>query len=161
MMNDEQHASDDLLAGRGGATSGGGLPRAQGQAGDGDEASAGAGSADDVQPDPADEEAEPSSKRPLSFVAEMVVLFIIALTIALLIKTFVVQPFFIPSGSMEDTLLVGDKVLVNKVVYDLRPIGRGDVVVFDGAGSWDPPPPRTPASSNPFARVYATTPSAA
>jgi signal peptidase I len=158
MMNDEQHASDDLLAGSGGATSGGGLPRARGQVGDdgraGGEASAGAGSADDAQPDPADEEAEQSSKRPLSFVAEMVVLFIIALTIALLIKTFVVQPFFIPSGSMEDTLLVGDKVLVNKVVYDLRPIGRGDIVVFDGAGSWDPPTTPTPASSNPFARVY-------
>lgn len=157
-MNDEQHASDDLLAGRRDATSGVGLPRAGGQVGDegpdGDEPSTGVGSVGDAQPDPTDEEAEPPSKRPLSFVAEMVVLFIIALTIALLIKTFVVQPFFIPSGSMEDTLLVGDKVLVNKVVYDLRPIGRGDIVVFDGAGSWDPPATPTPASSNPFARAY-------
>ena len=72
-----------------------------------------------------------------SFLTEMVVLFAVALTIALLIKTFVVQPFFIPSGSMENTLLVGDKVLVNKLVYHLRPIARGDIVVFNGAGSWD------------------------
>ena len=57
----------------------------------------------------------------------MVVLFAVALTIALLIKTFVVQPFYIPSGSMERHLLVGDKVLVNKLVYHLRPIERGDV----------------------------------
>ncbi len=74
-----------------------------------------------------------------SFLTEMVVLFAVALTIALLIKTFVVQPFYIPSGSMMNTLLVGDKVLVNKLVYHVRPIDRGNVIVFDGAGSWDPP----------------------
>src|SRR5262249_58684923 len=47
-----------------------------------------------------------------SFLTEMVVLFVVALTIALLIKTFIVQPFYIPSASMQNTLLVGDKVLV-------------------------------------------------
>ncbi len=65
----------------------------------------------------------------------------VALAIALLIKTFVVQAFFIPSSSMENTLLIGDKVLVNKLVYHLRPIKAGDVIVFDGAGSWNPVPP--------------------
>lgn len=158
MMNDEQRASDDLLAGLGSAASGKDLPRAEGQAADeGPDAGAGSAGTDmagDAQTDHDDDEAEPKPKRPLSFVAEMVVLFAIALTIALLIKTFVVQPFYIPSGSMENTLLVGDKVLVNKVVYDLRPIGRGDIVVFDGAGSWDPPSVPAKASSNPFARVY-------
>jgi signal peptidase I len=39
---------------------------------------------------------------------------------------------------METTLLIGDKVLVNKIVYKIRPISRGDVVVFNGAGSWLP-----------------------
>jgi signal peptidase I len=58
--------------------------------------------------------------------------------LALLIKTFVVQAFFIPSSSMENTLDIGDKVLVNKMVYDFRSIHRGDIVVFNGEGSWDP-----------------------
>ena len=80
-----------------------------------------------------------------------------ALAIALLIKTFVVQAFFIPSSSMEDTLLIGDKVLVNKVVYHLRPIRPGDIIVFDGAGSWNPVTPAEPASPDPLVRLYRAT----
>jgi signal peptidase I len=60
----------------------------------------------------------------------------VALAVALLIKAFVVQAFFIPSASMENTLRVGDRVLVNKVVYHLRDIQRGDIVVFDGVDSF-------------------------
>ena len=56
----------------------------------------------------------------------------------LLVTTFIAKPFSIPSGSMEDTLQVGDRVLVNRVVYHLRPIERGDVVVFDGTDSFVP-----------------------
>jgi signal peptidase I len=52
---------------------------------------------------------------------------------------------------MENTLGIGDKVLVNKIVYHLRPIHRGDIIVFNGAGSWDPTVPPTP---NPFDRLY-------
>ena len=100
---------------------------------------------------------EKKERSPWAFLREMVLLFAVALTIALLIKTFVVQPFFIPSGSMEDTLLVGDKVLVNKLVYHLRPIHRGDVVVFNGEGSWNPPVKPVPASSNPAVRLYDVT----
>jgi signal peptidase I len=100
------------------------------------------------------EQDESPARTGWSFLQEMVVLFAVALTIALLIKSFVVQPFFIPSGSMEDTLLVGDKVLVNKLVYHLRPIHRGDVVVFNGEGSWLPPQPATPQSTNPASRLY-------
>lgn len=59
-----------------------------------------------------------------------------AFFVAFLVKTFLVQAFYIPSGSMEDTLQVGDRVLVNKVVYHVRPIERGDIVVFDGTGSF-------------------------
>ncbi len=62
-----------------------------------------------------------------------------ALALTILLKAFVVQVFSIPSGSMENTLLPGDRILVSKVVYDFRPIARGDIVVFSGAGSWDPP----------------------
>lgn len=92
-----------------------------------------------------------------SFLIEMAVLFAIALTIALLIKTFVVQPFFIPSRSMQDTLKVGDKVLVNKLVYDFRPIARGDIIVFNGDGSWTPPAAAPPTSHNPLVRAYDAT----
>jgi signal peptidase I len=55
---------------------------------------------------------------------------VVALALALLIKTFLVQPFSIPSGSMEPTLHVGDRVLVSKISYDLHGIHRGDIIVF-------------------------------
>jgi signal peptidase I len=81
-----------------------------------------------------------------SWWVELPILLAFALILALLIKTFVVQAFFIPSSSMENTLDIGDKVLVNKMVYDFRPIHRGDIVVFNGEGSWDPASTRpTPA----------------
>lgn len=67
---------------------------------------------------------------------EFPLLIIGAFLVAFVVKTFLVQAFYIPSGSMEDTLQVGDRVLVNKVVYHLRPIERGDIVVFDGTGSF-------------------------
>ncbi len=74
------------------------------------------------------------------------ILVAIALVIAVAIKTYAIQAFYIPSGSMENTLEVNDRVLVNKIVYDTRSIHRGDIVVFNGDGSWDPGP--VPASSN-------------
>jgi signal peptidase I len=109
-----------------------------------------------AEPGQADEKGK-KGKRNRSFWRELPVLIVVALAIALLIKTFVVQAFFIPSSSMEDTLLIGDKVLVNKVVYHLRPIRAGDVIVFDGAGSWDPVPPAQPPSSDPIVRLYHAT----
>jgi signal peptidase I len=77
-------------------------------------------------------------KRRRSFWRELPVLIVVALVLALLIKSFVIQAFFIPSSSMENTLEINDRVLINKIVYHLRPIHRGDIVVFDGTGSWDP-----------------------
>jgi Signal peptidase I len=53
---------------------------------------------------------------------------------------------------MENTLEVGDRVLVNKVVYHFRGIARGDIVVFSGQDSWGPDAP--PPSSNPVVRVF-------
>ena len=80
-------------------------------------------------------------RRPsMSWWVELPILLVFALVLALLIKSFVVQAFFIPSSSMENTLEIGDKVLVNKLVYDFRSIHRGDIVVFNGDGSWDPVP---------------------
>ncbi len=57
-------------------------------------------------------------------------LIVAALLIAFVIKTFLVEAFYIPSESMTPTLLVGDRVLVNKLSYDLHSVHRGDIVVF-------------------------------
>jgi signal peptidase I len=65
-----------------------------------------------------------------SFLAELPVLVLIAFVLALLMKTFLVQAFFIPSPSMEPTLLVNDRVLVNKLSTLWREPRRGEVVVF-------------------------------
>jgi signal peptidase I len=65
------------------------------------------------------------------FFRELPVLLLIAFLLALLIKSFLVQAFFIPSESMVPTLQIGDRVLVNKVVYRLHPPRRGDVIVFE------------------------------
>jgi signal peptidase I len=73
-----------------------------------------------------------------SFWRELPILVAIALLLAVVIKTFFIQAFWIPSGSMENTLLINDRVLVNKVIYHIRGIHRGDIVVFNGDGSWDP-----------------------
>jgi len=55
---------------------------------------------------------------------------IVAVLLALVIRTFVVQAFKIPSGSMLPTLQIGDHILVNKFMYSFRPIQRGDIIVF-------------------------------
>ncbi len=85
--------------------------------------------------------AAPQHRSRLSFWQELPILVIIAVGLAVLIKTFLFQAFFIPSGSMEQTLhgcpgCRGDRVMVNKLVYHLRDIRRGDIVVFDGKDNY-------------------------
>ena len=74
----------------------------------------------------------PLRARQMPLWQELPLLLVVAFCLAVLIRTFLLQAFFIPSGSMEETLLVGDRVLVNKVVYDMRDPQRGEVVVFRG-----------------------------
>ncbi|HZT67635.1 MAG TPA: signal peptidase I [Acidimicrobiales bacterium] len=62
--------------------------------------------------------------------AEWVLVIVAALAAAFLVKTFVLQTFFIPSASMEPTLMIGDRVFVNKLAYNFHPVHRGDIVVF-------------------------------
>ena len=71
-------------------------------------------------------------------------LVVLAVVLALLIKAFLLQAFSIPSGSMQHTLEIGDRVLVNKLVYDVRDIHRGEVVVFNGIDDWAPEGDVTP-----------------
>ena len=66
-----------------------------------------------------------------AFWKELPVLIVVALFVAVLIKTFLVQAFYIPSASMRDTLLEGDRVMVNKLAYRFGEPSQGDVIVFD------------------------------
>jgi signal peptidase I len=105
------------------------------------------GDAAPASPDPDDPRRDrPERSRPArkgSFLRELPVLLVIAVVLALLINTFLVKAFFIPSGSMERTLhgcpgCSGDRVLVNKVVYRLHDPRPGEIVVFAGPESWAP-----------------------
>ena len=75
-----------------------------------------------------------------SVLREFPILVIVALAVSLVIKTFIVQFFFIPSGSMENTLQIRDRVAVNKIPFVSRNISRGDVVVFRDPANWLPEP---------------------
>ena len=65
---------------------------------------------------------------------EWVAVIVGALVVALVVKTFLIQAFYIPSESMVPTLEVGDRVLVNKLSYDFGDVDRGDLIVFDRPG---------------------------
>lgn len=134
-------------------TAGGAGDRRQaGQPGSGPEAADSAANDGDGDGDDRDEDDKKQRdgkrrrrpRRRRSALVELAVLGVIALALALIIKTYAIQAFFIPSGSMQNTLEIGDRVLINKLVYDFRSIHRGDIIVFDGNGSWDFNPPASP-----------------
>jgi len=77
-------------------------------------------------------------RRKRSFLHEFPVLVVVALVVSLFIKTFLVQFFFIPSGSMENTLQIDDRVAVNRLPFISNNIKRGDVVVFRDPDNWLP-----------------------
>lgn len=93
---------------------------------------------------------------------ELPLLVIVAVAVAVLVKSFVVQPFYIPSDSMEKTLhgcegCAGDKILVNKPIYRFRAPEPGDIVVFHNPQGWaateaTPVAPRTNALTGPLRR---------
>ncbi|HET6969039.1 MAG TPA: signal peptidase I [Ornithinibacter sp.] len=75
-------------------------------------------------------------------VKEIVLVVVMALALSFVVKTWLLQAFFIPSGSMEDTLLVGDRVVVSKLTPGPVDVEHGDVVVFEDPGGWlDSVPP--------------------
>ena len=75
-----------------------------------------------------------------SVLREFPILVIVALAVSLVIKSFLVQFFYIPSGSMENTLQINDRVAVNKIPFISNSINRGDVVVFRDPANWLPEP---------------------
>ncbi|SDJ17007.1 signal peptidase I [Frankineae bacterium MT45] len=73
---------------------------------------------------------------------ELPILIAVAIAVAILVKSFLIQPFYIPSESMEKTLhgctgCRGDRILVSKTVYDLRDPHPGDIIVFRAPDGWD------------------------
>jgi len=100
----------------------------------------------------AGEEADKRQPGLLAAVRETVVLVALAILLAVVFKTFLVAAFYIPSGSMESTLNVSDRVLVEKVSYRFGDVQNGDVVVFvhDDLGL------APSGSSNPIARFFSS-----
>ncbi len=82
----------------------------------------------------------PRRRKPLrrawTFVRETVIVLVTAMVLSLLIKTFLAQAFYIPSESMEDTLMINDRVLVSLLEPGPLPLERGDIVVFRDPGGW-------------------------
>ena len=74
-----------------------------------------------------------------AFLRDLLVIVLIALVASFLIKTFIVRSFYIPSGSMEHTLEVQDRILVDEITPRFSGYGHGDVVVFRDPGGWLPP----------------------
>lgn len=85
----------------------------------------------------------------LVMVRETIMIVVVAILISALIKTFLIQSFIIPSESMRDTLEVEDRILVSKLVPELRDINRGDIVVFRDNQNWLPESERRTPSSSP------------
>ncbi|WP_433369111.1 signal peptidase I [Actinoplanes sp. CA-142083] len=79
---------------------------------------------------------EQTAKRKGSFWRELPILLGVAILVAVLVRAFVLQTFYIPSPSMEHTLNVLDRVLVNKLVYDFRDPRRGEIIVFKAPEIW-------------------------
>ena len=96
-------------------------------AGPGTAATSGAGAAPPARPG--------SSWR---WLRDLVVVVLVALLVSWGVRTFLVRSFYIPSASMEDTLMIDDRVIVNELVPDLVGLDRGDVVVFHDPGGWLP-----------------------
>ena len=81
--------------------------------------------------EPTTSEQEDDEERRLSFWQELPILVVVALVLAVIVKTFLFQAFYIPSGSMLDTLDINDRVLVNKLSFKVGDVKRGQIVVFE------------------------------
>jgi signal peptidase I len=88
-------------------------------------------------------EARPAPQRHGGFWRELPILLGVAIVVAILVRAFVLQTFYIPSESMEHTLNINDRVLVNKLVYDFRAPRRGEIIVFNSPPDWRGDPSET------------------
>lgn len=92
----------------------------------------------------ADRERVRRRRGPLLFLRDVLVILLIAASVSFLMKTFVVRSFYIPSGSMEDTLIVEDRILVDELTPRWNDFTHGEIIVFKDPGGWLPPRPPKP-----------------
>ena len=85
---------------------------------------------DNLPPEPGQGPDAPRARKPNRWIVEVLVVVVIAIVIAFLLRTYVVATYSIPSGSMEPTLQVGDRIVVDKLSYDLHGVDRGNIIVF-------------------------------
>lgn len=90
-------------------------------------------------------ETAPRRRGVLAFLRDVLVIILIAALVSFVVKSFIVRSFYIPSGSMERTLLIDDRILVDELSPRWAGYDRGDVVVFEDPGGWLPPAPQSPA----------------
>jgi len=90
-------------------------------------------------PDATLEDAVPERSSLLQAGREIAILVVTAVVIAVVVKSFIAQAFYIPSGSMLPQLQINDRVVVSKISYRLHDPRRGDIVVFDAPGAEDEP----------------------
>ncbi|HEU5128102.1 MAG TPA: signal peptidase I [Glycomyces sp.] len=83
-----------------------------------------------------DSSGQQPDKKKGSFWKELPILLGVAILVAVVVRTFVIQTYYIPSGSMETTLELDDRVLVNKLVYGFSDPERGEIIVFTAPKSW-------------------------
>jgi signal peptidase I len=83
-------------------------------------------------------ESTSSGKKLVRGVIEFVVIIAIALGIATLMRAFLVQPFYVPSGSMEQTLQINDRVIASKISTNVAGVKRGEIMVFKDPSDWLP-----------------------
>ena len=76
--------------------------------------------------------------------AETAIIIVSALVLSALVRAFLVQAFYVPSASMEDTLLISDRIVASKITTTMGGVSRGEVVVFKDPGDWLPEPPPPP-----------------
>ena len=73
------------------------------------------------------------------FVREVAIVLVCALVLSVVVRTFFIQAFYVPSASMENTLLINDRILASKITTRISGVSRGDVIVFKDPGGWLPP----------------------
>lgn len=95
--------------------------------------------------EPADDRRARRRRGPLLFLRDLLVILLIAVVVSFLMKTFVVRSFYIPSGSMESTLQINDRILVDELTPRWDDYARGEIVVFRDPGGWLPAQPQRPA----------------